>query len=101
MATAQAMSALQRANEVRLAKAAIRAEVKDGELALRDVLTDVPACIEKVALEELLTWLPKHGLTKARKVMRTCGIYIAPTARVGALSLSTRLAVIERVERGH
>jgi hypothetical protein len=63
---AQHLEALERANEVRLARAALKREIKAGQVALGDYLAepDLPDWLDGMPLEELLGALP--GLRRSR-----------------------------------
>jgi hypothetical protein len=59
----QHLDALQRANEVRLARSALKRRVTSGEVAVREVLADVPPEAENMEAIDLL--MAQHALAQA------------------------------------
>ena len=56
------MAALQRANEVRLARVALKRDIKAGEVLASEVLLgDIPDWLEGMRLEELCGAIPRFG----------------------------------------
>jgi hypothetical protein len=89
----QNMRALGMANEIRLARADVKRRIKDGKESLRDVLTAPPACLERMALEELLRSGRRVGRAKAQRI---CGrASISPRRQVGALTERQRLVLVD------
>lgn len=92
----QHMTALQRANHVRLARAEIRRRLHAGELSAVDVLDDVPDVMARVSVGEFPTWLPRIGEYRAGKILTDNGRRIVGhSVPLGCLSLATlrRIAV--------
>lgn len=87
--------ALQRANEVRLGRASIKRQVGSGELNAVELLEDLPELLEGVVVEDFLTWLPRVGRHRARKMLN--GLGMTPTLRLGAMSDRTRHRLIATV----
>jgi hypothetical protein len=95
----QCMTALQRANAVRLARAEIRHKLVIGELTAVDVLDDVPAAMAKVPIGDFLTWIPRVGEYRARKIL-TDEIgrpIVGRDVPLGCLSLATRRRIALRL----
>lgn len=98
----QHLRALQRANDHRLRRAAIKREVKAGTKTIRDVLEvhevagidtleDVDPAIASMTVADLLAEQPRWGPTRAGKLLASLRI---PEARpVGALTMRSRRAI--------
>lgn len=54
----QMMRALDRGNEVRFERAAIKRALKNGEIRVDALLTDLPPVLESVPIGNLLAWCP-------------------------------------------
>ena len=62
--------ARQKANEIRIAKAAIKRELKARRRDVRDVVADPPHCCQKMTITELLCALPRVGVPTAERICR-------------------------------
>lgn len=72
----QLMSNLERANEVRFARAALKRELRSMEVLPGDVLLGVlPPWLEGVTIFEFLTWLPRVGAKRADALLRHRGLH--------------------------
>jgi hypothetical protein len=80
----QHLDALQRANEVRLARSALKRRVTSGEVAVREVLADVPP-------EAQHRW----GRTRSRRLLGELGI--GENRLLGALTERQRRALASRM----
>lgn len=65
----QHMRALERANEVRLARAELKRRIGRGDLDVVEVVREVPMETETMTLAELLTAQRRWGRTRARKFL--------------------------------
>jgi hypothetical protein len=65
----QYMRALQRANQVRLARAELKRRIATGELAVSDVLIDCPWEAESMAVADLLLSQRRWGQTRCRRFL--------------------------------
>lgn len=65
----QHMRALERANQVRLARAEMKRKIGRGDLDVADVVRDLPWEMETIPLAELLTSQRRWGRTRARKFL--------------------------------
>lgn len=112
----QHLRALQRANEVRLARAELKRRVMDGEVSAAEVILSSPWEVESMAVSELLMSQHRWGHTRARRFLamipmtetKTIGSLTerqrqsladllaaqAPTARAGAPPARSALAVL-------
>lgn len=80
----QHMRALQRANEVRLARAALKRRVADGDVTVVDVLLSQPWEAASMTIVELLVSQHRWGTTRARKLL--AGLGMPETKTVGSLT---------------
>src|SRR4051795_11879420 len=87
----QHLKALQRANEVRLARAALKRLVASGELSVADVILACPAEVEGMAVSDLLMSQRRWGRTRCRKFLAT--IPITENKPIGKLTDRQRRAV--------
>lgn len=67
----QSMRALEKANEVRLARCALKRDIGDGSQAISDVLLTVPSEADTMKLFDLLTAQPRWSNVRARQFMRS------------------------------
>jgi len=68
------MRALQRANEVRLARADLKRRVAQGEVLAAQVILDCPWEAESMAVADLLTSQRRWGRTRCRKFLSAVGM---------------------------
>ena len=92
----QHMRALAHANEIRLARAALKRSVKSGDLGVADVVQSCPHEVETMTVSELLRSQRRWGRTRARK-------FLAPLAvnenrEIGRLTTRQRNEVAMRLE---
>jgi hypothetical protein len=66
--------ALEQANEVRTARAALKKELAAGKIELVQILTDPPPCVRTARVRDLLLVLPKIGTVWAARILAHCGI---------------------------
>jgi hypothetical protein len=87
----QHLKALQRANEVRLARAALKRRVASGEVSAANVILACPAEVEGMAVSDLLMSQRRWGRTRCRKFLAT--IPISENKQIGTLTDRQRRAV--------
>jgi hypothetical protein len=87
----QHLKALQRANEVRLARAALKRRVASGDISAADVILACPAEVEGMAVSDLLMSQRRWGRTRCRKFLAT--IPITENKPIGTLTERQRHAV--------
>jgi hypothetical protein len=80
----QHMQALARANEVRLARAALKREVAAGARNAIDVVLDSPWEAESMTVSELLSSQRRWGRARSRKLIMSVGL--TETKRLGTLT---------------
>lgn len=80
----QRMDALQKANEVRSRRAALKRDLKAGRVSIHTLLLEPPDYLETAKVVDMLLAVPKYGRVKAHKVLQTCRI--SPSKTIGGLS---------------
>lgn len=74
--SAQALAALSRANEIRMARAELKRTIAAGKLSrgeVAEILRDPPPEIRGMRVAELMKALPGFGRTKCETVMKRAG----------------------------
>ena len=94
--TSQCMQALARANEVRLARAAMKRDVAAGRLSVTDVLVEIPWEARSMSLSELLCSQRRWGRARSRKLLASAGL--SEAKRVGTLTPRQRRILIGALE---
>ena len=92
----QRMRALERANEVRLARAELKRRIAEGETAVVEVLHDPPPEALTWAVGELLMSQRRWGATRCRKFLSKH--QILETKQVGALTERQRRILVAQLE---
>jgi hypothetical protein len=78
------MQALEHANRVRLARAALKRNIAGGEARAADVIRECPWETESMTLAELLTSQRRWGRTRARKFL--LALALSENKRLGTLT---------------
>ena len=91
----QHMQALQRANEVRLARAELKRQVTDGELSVADIVLGCPWEAESMAIADLLMSQHRWGRTRCRRFLSS--IPMSETKTVGSMTERQRRALAARL----
>ena len=94
----QHLSALARANRVRLARAELKRRIADGEISAGDVVLACPWEVESMTVADLLASQRRWGATRCRKLL--AALQISETRHVGALTQRQRMALAERLTAG-
>jgi hypothetical protein len=87
----QYMRALQRANEVRLARAEHKRRVAVGELAAADVILTCPWEAESMEVADILLSQRRWGHTRCRKFL--AGIPMSETKTIGSMTERQRRTI--------
>ena len=93
----QRLDALERANEVRTKRAALKRDLKGGRRSIHELLMDPPAYIETAKVFDMLLAVPKYGRVKTNKVLTTCRI--SPSKTIGGLSQRQRDELVSLLRR--
>ncbi len=88
----QHMQALQRANEIRLARALLKRRVSDGAATVQDIVRTCPREAASMTIAELLTSQRRWGTTRCSKFL--AGLGISETKTVGSMTERQRSLVV-------
>jgi hypothetical protein len=80
----QHLRALERANEVRLARADLKRRIADGELTAADVILSSPWEAESMAVADVLMSQRRWGRTRARRLLAGTGM--SETKTLGSMT---------------
>jgi len=94
----QHLTALARANRVRLARAELKRRIGNGELSAADVLLACTWEVESMTVADLLASQRRWGATRCRKLL--LALQISETRHVGALTERQRVQLAERLRSG-
>jgi hypothetical protein len=86
------MDALRRANEIRVRRAQLKKDLKDGRVQVEEVLSRPPDYVETAKVFDILMAVPKFGRVKAARFLNQCRISQSKT--VGGLSERQRTELI-------
>ncbi len=88
----QRREALKRANQVRSRRAALKVELKRGDVSMCSIFAAPPEFLLTAKVVDLLMAAPKCGKVKSAKIMEQCRI--SPSKTVGGLSERQRRELI-------
>src|SRR5919106_4640537 len=88
----QRMEALKRANDIRVRRAKLKRDLKDGRVHIESVLDAPPEYVETAKVFDILMAVPKFGRVKAARLLNQCRISQSKT--VGGLSDRQRTELI-------
>ena len=94
----QRMEALKRANHIRVRRAQLKKDLKDGQVQIEAILLDPPDWVSTAKVFDMLMAVPKFGRVKAARLLNQCRISQSKT--VGGLSERQRgelLSLFDRV----
>src|SRR4029078_8823546 len=91
------MDALKRANDVRVKRAKLKKDLKEGKVRIEKILDDPPEYVSTAKGIDILMAVPKFGRVKAARFLNTCRISQSKT--VGGLSDRQRTELIELFNR--
>jgi hypothetical protein len=93
----QRMDALKRANDVRVRRAKLKKDLKDGRVRIETILGNPPEYVSTAKVIDILMAVPKFGRVKAARFLNACRISQSKT--VGGLSDRQRTELIELFDR--
>ena len=93
----QRMDALKRANDVRVRRAKLKKDLKDGRVRIETILGNPPEYVETAKVIDILMAVPKFGRVKAARFLSICRISQSKT--IGGLSERQRTELIELFNR--
>jgi hypothetical protein len=85
---AQRLDALERANQVRTKRAALKRDLKGGRKSIEALLRNPPDFVETAKVFDMLLAVPKYGRVKVNKLLTQCRI--SPSKTIGGLSQRQR-----------
>jgi hypothetical protein len=88
----QRMEALRRANEIRVRRAQLKKDLKEGRVRVERILGSPPDYVETAKVFDILMAVPKFGRVKAARFLNQCRISQSKT--VGGLSERQRAELI-------
>src|SRR5437870_12683959 len=80
----QRMEALKRANDIRVRRAKLKKDLKDGRVRIQTILSNPPEYVSTAKVFDILMAVPKFGRVKAARFLNQCRISQSKT--VGGLS---------------
>jgi hypothetical protein len=93
----QRMEALKRANNIRVKRAKLKKDLKDGRSRIEVILADPPEFVSTAKVFDMLMAVPKFGRVKAARFLNQCRISQSKT--VGGLSERQRAELIALFDR--
>ena len=93
----QRMEALKRANDIRVRRAQLKKDLKDGRVNIESILHAPPEYVETAKVFDILMAVPKFGRVKAARFLNQCRISQSKT--VGGLSERQRAELVALFER--
>jgi hypothetical protein len=93
----QRMEALKRANNIRVKRARLKKDLKDGRRRIEEILADPPEFVSTAKVFDMLMAVPKFGRVKAARFLNQCRISQSKT--VGGLSDRQRAELIALFHR--
>src|SRR4029450_695072 len=70
----QRMEALKRANDIRVRRAQLKKDLKDGQVQIEETLLDPPEYVSTAKVFDMLMAVPKFGRVKAARLLNPCRI---------------------------
>jgi hypothetical protein len=92
----QHLQALQRANQVRLARAELKRRVTSGETSVAGVVLNVPWEAESMTISDLLTAQRRWGHTRCRRFLQ--GIPMSESKTIGSMTDRQRRAIASMLD---
>jgi hypothetical protein len=88
----QRMEALKRANDIRVRRAQLKKDLKEGRIHIEEILLDPPEYVSTAKVFDMLMAVPKFGRVKAARLLNQCRISQSKT--VGGLSDRQRAELV-------
>ena len=93
----QRMEALKRANDIRVRRAQLKKDLKNGDVDIQEILREPPNYVETAKVFDMLMAVPKFGRVKAARLLNQCRISQSKT--VGGLSERQRDELVGLLSR--
>ena len=91
------MEALKRANDIRVRRAKLKKDLKDGRVRIQTILSNPPEYVSTAKVFDILLAVPKFGRVKAARFLNQCRISQSKT--VGGLSERQRAELVALFNR--
>ncbi len=91
------MKALNKANEIRTARAQLKRDLKAGKMQIQKLLLDPPEYVLSAKAFDMILAVPKYGRVKANKILSQCRI--SPSKTIGGLSERQRTELVHMLQR--
>jgi len=95
--SAQRMKALNKANEIRTARAQLKRDLKAGKVKIEKLLLSPPEYVMSAKAFDMILAVPKYGRVKANKILSQCRI--SPSKTIGGLSERQRAELVHMLRR--
>jgi len=92
----QRLRALERANQVRLARAELKRRIAEGKVPAASIILDSPWEASSWSVGDLLMSQRRWGTTRCQKFLR--GLEISETKQIGTLTERQRVALANRLD---
>ena len=93
----QRMEALKRANDIRVRRAKLKKDLKEGRVRIQTILNNPPEYVSTAKVFDILMAVPKFGRVKAARFLNQCRISQSKT--VGGLSDRQRAELVGLFDR--
>lgn len=91
--TPQHMRALERANEIRLARSALKRRIADGQVDPAEIITGCPREVENMEIAELLSCQKRWGVIRCRRFLKE--VQIKETRTIGTMTGRERNLLVD------
>ena len=93
----QRMEALKRANDIRVRRAQLKKDLKEGNVHIEEILLDPPEYVMTAKVFDMLLAVPKYGRVKTNRILNQCRI--SPSKTIGGLSERQRTELVSLLRR--
>lgn len=93
----QRLRALQKANDIRTARAQLKRDMKAGKKRIDTLLLDPPDYVLSAKVIDMILAVPKFGRVKANRILGLCRI--SPSKTIGGLSGRQREELVGQLRR--
>ena len=93
------MTALTKANEVRVARARLKQQLRKGDAHIEEILATPPECASTAKVLDLLLAVPSIGPVRAKRLLTSAGVN--PTKVIARLTERQRADLIDRLRSRH
>ena len=94
----QRMEALKRANDIRVRRARLKKDLKDGHVQIEQILSNPPEYVSTAKVFDMLMAVPKFGRVKAARFLRVQGVGAAAGVKAG---VPQRFAGVDIADAGN